>query len=51
MDELYETNKVMFNILNTLRLSPHFSEMFTVLGLNSTILSSLSKRNEIEKQV
>ena len=51
MDAMYEGVKVTFNILNTLRNSPHFSEMFNVLGLNNTILTSLSKRNLIERTI
>ena len=51
MDTMYEGVKVTFNILNTLRNSPHFSEMFNVLGLNNTILTSLSKRNLIERTI
>lgn len=51
MDKMYEGVKVTFNILNTLRQSPHFNEMFKVLGLNNTILTSLSKRNLIERTV
>lgn len=51
MDIMYEEVKVTFNILNTLRNSPHFSEMFNVLGLNNTILTSLSKRNLIERTI
>ena len=51
MDARYEENKVMFNILNTLKNSPHFNEMFKVIGLNETILTVLSKRNAIEKRV
>ena len=51
MDNVYESVKITFNILNTLRQSPHFNEMFKVLGLNSTILTSLSKRNLIERSV
>lgn len=51
MDAMYEGVKVTFNILNTLRNSPHFSEMFNVLGLNNIILTSLSKRNLIERTI
>lgn len=51
MDARYEENKIVFNILNTLKNSPHFNEMFKVIGLNETILTVLSKRNAIEKRV
>ena len=51
MTKRYDQYKINFNILDAISNIPHFSQMFSALSVNRTILDELSVRNKLVNQL